>query len=74
MDIKSLESELMKLSPKEKAIITTKLLASLDAEVDQDLEKIWLNEALSRYDQLLKDETILTDSDLVIKEAKSKYH
>jgi hypothetical protein len=74
MDIKSLESELMKLSPSEKAQITAKLLASLEAEGDEDLDVIWLNEALTRYDQLIKDNTLLIDSELVIKEAKSKYH
>lgn len=74
MDIKSLESELMKLSPREKAQITAKLLASLEAEGDEDLDVIWLNEALTRYDQLIKDNTLLIDSELVIKEAKSKYH
>lgn len=74
MDIKSLESELMKMSPREKAQITAKLLSSLEAEGDEDLDVIWLNEALTRYDQLIKDKTLLIDSELVIKEAKSKYH
>lgn len=72
MDIKLLESELLKLSPKERAAITYKLLESLE-EGTGDVEEIWINEALNRYKQITEDGKSLIDSDLVIKEAKSKY-
>jgi len=74
MDIKSLETELLKLTPREKAIITYKLLESLDAEENHDYENIWIDEALKRYDQLSGNKKLLIDCDLVIKEAKSKYN
>ena len=67
MNIKLLEAELMKLSPKEKAIITSKLLESLEEVDDENLK------AVKRYNQLLNDTSGLLDSELVIKEAKSKY-
>jgi DNA-directed RNA polymerase specialized sigma24 family protein len=73
MDLKSLESELLKLSPKERAIVTYKLLESLDSEESGDIEDIWINEALKRYDQIIKTHKFTIDSDLIIKEAKSKY-
>jgi len=69
MDLQTLESELLKLSPKEKASLTYKLLESLEVEGTEDFEEIWLTEALNRY----KDRSKLIDIDLVIKEAKSKY-
>ena len=73
MDLKSLESELLKLSPREKAIVTYKLLESLEKEEADDVEDIWINEALRRYDQISKGDKLTIDSDLIIKEAKLKY-
>ena len=73
MDLKSLESELLKLSPREKAIITNKLLESLDGEESTGIEDIWIDEALRRYDQISQNDKLTIDSDLIIKEAKSKY-
>lgn len=74
MDLKLLEKELLKLTPKEKAAITFKLLESLDAEDNQDYEDIWIDEALARYNQLSKDSSLIHDFSLVIKESKSKYN
>ena len=73
MDLKSLESELLKLSPKERAIVTYKLLESLESEDSGDIQDIWINEALSRYDQLTQNSKLAVDSELIIKEAKEKY-
>lgn len=73
MDLKLLESELLKLSPSEKAQITYTLLKSLEGEKSSDFEEIWVDEALSRYKDINKKNESLIDSDLVIKEAKSKY-
>ena len=74
MDIKSLEKELLILTPREKAIITYKLLDSLDTEENHDYEDVWIDEALKRYDQLSENRKLLIDCDLVIKEAKTKYN
>ena len=73
MDLKSLESELLKLSPRERAIVTYKLLESLESEESGDIQDIWINEALSRYDQLARNSKLAVDSELIIKEAKEKY-
>jgi len=73
MDLKSLESELLKLSPRERAIVTYKLLESLESEESGDIQDIWINEALSRYDQLAQNSKLAVDSELIIKEAKEKY-
>ena len=73
MDLKSLETELLKLSPRERAIVTYKLLQSLEIEESGDVEDIWINEALKRYDQIIKTDKFTIDSELIIKEAKSKY-
>ena len=73
MDLKSLEVELLKLSAKEKAAITYKLLESLESDESGNIEEIWVNEALNRYYNITGGGDAVIDSDLVIKEAKSKY-
>ncbi len=73
MDLKILEEELLKLSPKEKAAITYKLLASLENEKSENVDDIWIDEALSRYNQVKENRSLLIDSELIIKEAKSRY-
>ena len=73
MDLKSLEAELLKLSAKEKAAITYKLLESLESDESGNIEEIWVNEALNRYYNITSVGDAVIDSELVIKEAKSKY-
>ena len=73
MDIKALEAELLKLSPKEKASISYKLLESLESDETENIDEIWVNEALDRYNQIGDANKTLIDSELVIKEARSKY-
>lgn len=74
MDLESLEAELSKLSPREKAVITYKLLESLENDESGSSDEVWVNEALNRYYDLVDggNKTAI-DSELVIKEAKSKY-
>ena len=73
MDLKSLEVELLKLSAKEKAAITYKLLESLESDESGNIEEIWVNEALNRYYNITGGGDAVVDSELVIREAKSKY-
>ena len=73
MDLKSLEVELLKLSAKEKAAITYKLLESLESDESGNIEEIWVNEALNRYYNITGGGDAVIDSELMIKEAKSKY-
>jgi len=73
MDLKSLEAELLKLSAKEKAAITYKLLESLESDESGNIEEIWVNEALNRYYRIIDGGDAVVDSELVIREAKSKY-
>lgn len=73
MDLKLLESELLKLTPKEKAAIAFKLLKEIENEEPDNIEEVWIDEAIKRYEQIKGDEKISVDGDLVLKEAKSKY-
>ena len=73
MDIKSLEIELLKLSPKEKARLSYILLESIEDDKSGELEKIWIEEAVQRYYDAKLHPGSFINSELVLKEAKAKY-
>ena len=73
MDLKILESEALKLNPRERAELAYKVLQSLSDETSGEIEDVWINEALNRYKQFGEDSKMGTDLDSVIREAKSKY-
>jgi hypothetical protein len=49
-NFEKLERQARALSPKEKAELARILIEDLDAAVDADAEKLWLEEAQHRYD------------------------
>ena len=55
-DTSELREELDKLSPKEKAELARTLIDSLDEDLDDDVEQIWLDEAARRYEAYRCDE------------------
>lgn len=73
MKTHEIEKAALKLSAKERALLSYKLLESIDAETTEGIDKIWQNEVEERYEQIAKDRTKEKDSGMVLKEAKSKY-
>ena len=49
-DTSELRKELDKLNPKEEAELARILIDSLDEDLDDDVEQIWLDEAARRYE------------------------
>jgi putative addiction module component (TIGR02574 family) len=49
---RQIESKALKLSPRERARLAERLIASLDDEVDADAETMWVREAERRLDEL----------------------
>ena len=49
-DTSELREELDKLSSKEKAELARTLIDSLDEDLDDDVEQVWLDEAARRYE------------------------
>jgi len=52
MTIKELEQALLKLSNPEKKRLLKRLIADLDEGRDEDVERIWLEEAQRRFKEL----------------------
>ena len=48
-DTSELRRELDKLTPKQKAELARTLIDSLDEDLDEDVEQLWLDEATQRH-------------------------
>ena len=55
-DTSTLREELDKLSPKQKAELARTLIDSLDEDLDEDAEQIWIDEAARRFEAYRRGE------------------
>ena len=55
-DTSALREELDKLSPKQKAELARTLIDSLDEDLDEDVEQIWIDEAARRFEAYRRGE------------------
>jgi len=55
-DTSTLREELDKLSPKQKAEPARTLIDSLDEDLDEDAEQIWIDEAARRFEAYRRGE------------------
>ena len=55
-DTLTLREELDKLSPKQKAELARTLIDSLDEDLDEDVEQIWIDEAARRFEAYRRGE------------------
>ena len=55
-DTSELRKELDKLTPKQKAELARTLIDSLDEDLDEDVEQLWLDEAAQRYEAYRRGE------------------
>ena len=55
-DISELREELDELSPKQKAELARTLIDSLDEDLDENVEQLWLDEAARRYEAYRRGE------------------
>ena len=73
MSIEEIEKAALSLTSKEKAILSFKLIESIDSDSDEEVDKIWLDEIEKRYRQILEKNVKTKNADTVIAEAKAKY-
>lgn len=69
--VRKIESEALKLSPKQRARIAERLLSSLDDETELDSESAWVEEAERRLDELLTGKVKGIPAEQVFKKARS---
>jgi len=68
---RQLESKALKLSPRERARLAERLIASLDNEADADAEAVWVREAERRLDELRTGRVKGRSAASVFREARS---
>lgn len=68
-----IEKAALRLSSRERAALSYRLLESIDSENIADVDELWQKEVDERYRQLRTGITKGKEAELVIKEAKSKY-
>jgi len=68
---RELESKALRLPRKERARLAQRLISSLDSEVDADVEKLWLQEAERRLDELKSGKVAGIPAQKVIRKARS---
>jgi putative addiction module component (TIGR02574 family) len=70
--IKEIEEEALRLPSHERARLAEHLINSLDEKEDPEAEKLWIEEAERRYREYKEGKVKAKQSDLVLKEARSK--
>ena len=72
MTANDLESEVLKLDPKERARIAQRLLESLETLSENEIESLWYQEAERRDRALDEDPSRVIPADEVMREARAR--
>ncbi len=72
MTIEQVESEALKLQPEARAELAQKLLKSLEDLSDEEIEGIWVKEALRRDADLDSGSATMRDAEDVFRDARSR--
>jgi hypothetical protein len=71
MSIEELKKEVLSLTPEARAYLAKELLASLDAMNDAEIERLWIDEAIRRDDELDNGSARLAPADEVLARARA---
>lgn len=69
---RQVESSALKLPARERARIAERLIASLDDQRDPDVERLWIEEAERRLDELRSGTVKSRSAEAVFRKARSK--
>jgi len=72
MSLEELKAEAMKLSPESRAKLAHALLLSLDDLSEAEIEKLWLEEAIRRDDEIDAGKVKLRKSEEVFRDARAR--
>jgi putative addiction module component (TIGR02574 family) len=68
---RELESKALRLPRRERARLAQRLISSLESERDADVDKLWLQEAERRLDELKSGKVAAIPAEKVIRKARS---
>lgn len=72
MTLEELEAEALKLNPKSRAELATKLLSSLEVLSDAEIERLWSEEALRRNEEMEKGLASARPAEDVMRDARAQ--
>jgi putative addiction module component (TIGR02574 family) len=70
--LRKVESEALRLPPKARARLAERLLSSLEEQADPDSDRLWVEEAERRLDELLSGKVAGVPADKVFRKARAK--
>jgi hypothetical protein len=72
MSLEDLKTEAMKLSPEARAKLAQALLASLENLSEAEIERLWVEEAMRRDEEIDSGTVSLRSAEEVLKDARSR--
>jgi len=72
MTTEQVESEALKLKPKARAELAEKLLRSLDDLSEEEIERLWITEAIRRDAELDSGSASMRDAEDVFRDARAR--
>ena len=72
MSIEEIKEEALRLSPEARAYLARELLASLDTMSDAEIEKLWIDEAVRRDEEMESGVAIAYPADEVLARARER--
>jgi len=70
MSLDKIKEEAMKLAPEARAKLSHALLNSLEDLSEAEIERLWLDEAMRRDEEIAAGEVLLCPADEVLKDAR----
>ena len=72
MGVEELKAEALRLTPEARALLARELLASLDALSEAEIEKLWIDEAIRRDEEMDSGTARAYPADEVLARARRK--
>jgi hypothetical protein len=72
MTTAQLENEALKLNPQERAELAEKLLRSLEALSEEEIERLWVKEAIRRNAEIDAGSASMHDAEDVFRDARAR--
>jgi len=73
MTTEQVESEALKLEPKARAELAEKLLRSLEDLSEEEIEQLWVKEAIRRNAELDSGSASMRDAEDVFRDARARF-
>ena len=72
MPLEKLEKEIRSLSNREKAALAYRLIEALDGDPDEDVERLWIEEAQRRYEAFRSGNLKAVPGEEVMRRARAR--